>query len=303
VSCTTPGEDAADADDGELRDLLRRRGDARPSLENLVAYPWARPLDVLGHRKGTLRDRIILDWATRSLQAAARPATGVELGCAFGNMLLMLDARLELDSGVRLVGIDLDEDALSFGNAFAADVSGYANCEFLRHDVTEGLPFDDSSVDLAIAADVLEHLDDVGAVLAELRRVLRVEGHLVVSTPLADSLFKRTASALNVLTGGRLYRSYYQGKRAELGHDGQPIMEPTAGHAHISEMRYADLMALVRSTGFNVAAEELMPVMSGSAWFDEHPALLAGLLGLEAVHDRLRRPSWAHGVCLLLAKG
>jgi hypothetical protein len=42
--------------------------------------------------------------------------------------------------------------------------------------------------------------------------------------------------------------------------------------------------------------------MSGSAWFDEHPALLAGLLGLEALHMRLGFPSWAHGVCILLAK-
>jgi SAM-dependent methyltransferase len=217
-------------------------------------------------------------------------------------MLLMLDARLGLDHRVRLIGVDLDQDALRFGQAFAANVPGYGNCQFLRHDVTGRLPFDDSSVDLVIAADVLEHLDDVAAVLVEVNRILRAEAHLVVSTPLADSLFKRTASALNRASRGRLYRSYYRGKGAELDPDGQPIMEPTAGHAHISEMRYADLLALLQSTGYNVAAEQLMPVMSGSAWFDEHPALLAGLLGLEAVHERLRRPSWAHGICLLLAK-
>jgi hypothetical protein len=79
-------------------------------------------------------------------------------------------------------------------------------------------------------------------------------------------------------------------------------MEPNAGHAHISEMRYSELSQLLHTVGFAIADEELMPVMSGSAWFDEQPALLAGLLGLEAAHERLGFRSWAHAVCLLLAK-
>jgi SAM-dependent methyltransferase len=302
VSFNTLGEGTADVRDDALRGLLKRRGDARPALENLVAYPWKRPLDVLGHRKGALRDRAILDWASASVRTVARPATVVELGCAFGNMLLMLDAQLELDQGVHLVGLDLDDDALGFGRAFAAEVPGYSNCQFLRHDVSERLPFTDGSVDVVVAADVLEHLADVAALLTEVHRVLRPEGHLVLSTPLAESLFKRTASTLNRLTQGRLYRPYYRGKGADLDRDGEPIMEPNAGYAHISEMRYAELSALLHAMGFAIADEELMPVMSGSAWFDEHPALLAGLLGLEAAHKRLGFRSWAHAVCLLLAK-
>jgi SAM-dependent methyltransferase len=214
----------------------------------------------------------------------------------------MLDARLGLDERVRLIGVDLDDAALGFGQAFAAEIPGYSNCHFVQHDVTDGLPFDDSSLDVVIAADVLEHLADVPPVLAEVHRVLRSDGHVVISTPLADSLFKRTASTLNRLTRGRIYRSYYRGKGAELDPDGQPIMEPAAGHEHISEMRYAELFVLAHSTGFRVEAEKLMPVMSGSAWFDEHPALLASLFGLEAVHERLRRPTWAHGICMFLAK-
>jgi hypothetical protein len=41
-----------------------------------------------------------------------------------------------------------------------------------------------------------------------------------------------------------------------------------------------------------------MTVMSGSTWFDRHPVLLAGMLMLEGLHQRVRRPSWGHGVCI-----
>lgn len=43
-----------------------------------------------------------------------------------------------------------------------------------------------------------------------------------------------------------------------------------------------------------------MQVMSGSEWFDTHLPLLAGLLMLEYVHEKLQRPSWAHSVVLRL---
>ena len=45
------------------------------------------------------------------------------------------------------------------------------------------IPFDDGSFDLVTAFDVLEHLDDDGAGLAEMRRVLVPSGHLLLTVP------------------------------------------------------------------------------------------------------------------------
>jgi SAM-dependent methyltransferase len=53
------------------------------------------------------------------------------------------------------------------------------------------LPFADDEFDLATALDVLEHLDDDGAALAELRRVVRPGGALVVTVPAHPRLWSR----------------------------------------------------------------------------------------------------------------
>jgi SAM-dependent methyltransferase len=45
------------------------------------------------------------------------------------------------------------------------------------------LPFGDGSFDAVIASSVFEYLDNVEAVLAECRRVLRPSGHLIFSVP------------------------------------------------------------------------------------------------------------------------
>lgn len=71
-------------------------------------------------------------------------------------------------------------------------------------------------------------------------------------------------------------------------------MGTDAGHAHISEMQIDELETSLISAGWKVQDVRLMSVMSGSAWFDEHPFLLSALMLLEAIHGVLRRPSWAH---------
>jgi SAM-dependent methyltransferase len=55
----------------------------------------------------------------------------------------------------------------------------------------EALPFPDGEFDLAVCLDVLEHLDDDRGALAELRRVVRAGGALVVTVPAHPRLWSR----------------------------------------------------------------------------------------------------------------
>jgi len=50
-------------------------------------------------------------------------------------------------------------------------------------DITNGLPFANDSFDCVVISEVLEHLIEDGAALAEARRVLRSAGSLIVSVP------------------------------------------------------------------------------------------------------------------------
>lgn len=283
--------------------LLYRDDDPhRPSLENRVAYQWEAGTDTLGYRNARLRDDTILRWSASVLGRSVRPAEVLDIGCAYGNLLLMLNAYMGLDQQIHYAGIDIDDRGLAYGQVFAESLEGFANCNFLTQDITAPLPIESGTLDLVIAADVLEHLPDMASTVGEINRVLKSTGRLIISTPLADSAFKRLARRANVLTKGSINKAYYRGKDAELDADGQPVMDVHAGLDHVSEMPYDELVAMLRETGFALEQQQLTPVMSGSKWFDAHPFLLAGLIGLEAIHSRLQRPSWAHGICLQLRK-
>jgi SAM-dependent methyltransferase len=214
----------------------------------------------------------------------------------------MLNALLGKPEHVTMVGVDLFDGAVRRANAFASTIPGFSNCRFQVADVADGLPFENNAFDVVNLCDVLEHLIDPRTALSELWRVARPNGTLVISTPLRDSLFKRLAASSNRLLRGRLYRAYYGGKETQLDDDGRPVMETVVGHDHVSEMKLPELTSLCREVGFSVEEVELMAVMSGSRWFDRHRVLLAGVMLLEELHEKLRRPAWAHSVMLRLRK-
>jgi ubiquinone/menaquinone biosynthesis C-methylase UbiE len=106
------------------------------------------------------------------------PAQGVSVldaGCGRGELLLACAER-----GASVAGVDYSEAAVELTQETLAEVDG-ARVE--RADLTS-LPFPGASFDRALLGDVIEHLDpeQEPLALAELRRVLRPGGLLVVHT-------------------------------------------------------------------------------------------------------------------------
>lgn len=80
-------------------------------------------------------------------------------------------------AGARSVsGLDIDKDAIAFAKA------RYPECEFVQSDAT-ALCLPDTSVDIVVSFETLEHLPDHIKFLEECRRVLRPKGMLICSTP------------------------------------------------------------------------------------------------------------------------
>ena len=77
-----------------------------------------------------------------------------------------------------VIGVDVSEEAVNH----ARDKYRLENLEFQIGDCA-ALPLPDSSVDLAVCFETLEHHSSHEAMLAELRRVLTPNGVLLVSTP------------------------------------------------------------------------------------------------------------------------
>lgn len=114
---------------------------------------------------------VVLD----QVKARCRPNTVLlDAGCAEGLYLR------EVQSLVRqAVGLDRSCPKLVRGVALT---HGYAHLHFSVADL-EQIPFASTSFDLVLSVETIEHVPEHGAAIAELHRVLKPDGILVISVP------------------------------------------------------------------------------------------------------------------------
>jgi SAM-dependent methyltransferase len=113
---------------------------------------------------------------------AGKEVLDAACGVGYGAAVLARAAR-------RVVGVDLDEEALEYARQrYAAP-----NVEFVRMDVAE-LSFPPASFDAVCSFETVEHLDEPEAFVAAVARVLRPGGAFLVSTPRADTTTRAPAN-------------------------------------------------------------------------------------------------------------
>jgi 2-polyprenyl-6-hydroxyphenyl methylase / 3-demethylubiquinone-9 3-methyltransferase len=100
--------------------------------------------------------------------------TVVDIGCGGG---LFAEEFARLGAGV--IGVDPSISSLDIARSHAAAMG--LNIDY-RVGTGEQLPLDDASVDIACCVDVLEHVDDLDAAIAETARVLRPAGVYLFDT-------------------------------------------------------------------------------------------------------------------------
>jgi 2-polyprenyl-3-methyl-5-hydroxy-6-metoxy-1,4-benzoquinol methylase len=125
------------------------------------------------------------------LWAESAPSCVLDVGCGEGVLTAQWAERLR---DGRVVGIDLDDPKLRA----EWEKRSRPNLEFRTEEATS-LSFADDEFDLACAIEVLEHLPQPEATVAEMARVAR--RHLLVSVP-REPLWR----ALNVARGAYLRR-------------------------------------------------------------------------------------------------
>lgn len=127
-----------------------------------------------------------------------RQATGgigdgrlLDVGCGDGLFVAELDQQLGLgERGWKLSGVDYSAELVR-----RAQARPY---EFQQCNLEEGLPFDDDTFDVVTAGELIEHLYNPDAFLAEVRRVLRPGGHVVLSTPNLQAWYNRALFLLGI---------------------------------------------------------------------------------------------------------
>jgi 2-polyprenyl-6-hydroxyphenyl methylase/3-demethylubiquinone-9 3-methyltransferase len=186
-------------------------------------------------------DAVVGDWRGKAV---------LDLGCAGGFMAEALARR-----GAVVTGIDPAAGAIAAARAHAA-AEGLA----IRYDVGAGeaLPYADGAFDAVVCVDVLEHVEDLGRVLAEARRVLRPGGWF-----LFDTINRNPLAALVVVTGAERV----------LG------LLPRGTHDPAKFIRPADLRARLGALGFESGRFRGL----GPTGIDRRGDFTFGLLPLTAI--------------------
>jgi len=89
----------------------------------------------------------------------------LDIGCGIGDMLR---------SRRNTIGVDINPDTVAFCRSQGLDA---------RQMEINRLPFENMSFDSAILDNVLEHIEEPGPLLAEIARVLRAKGTLIIGVP------------------------------------------------------------------------------------------------------------------------
>lgn len=108
---------------------------------------------------------------------AAQPGERV-LDIGAGPGFLAAELATAVGPGGRVCGIDISDDMLAIAQT-RADVPGGARVELERADANH-IPYPDESFDVATATQVLEYVADLPGALAEIRRVLRPGGRVLL---------------------------------------------------------------------------------------------------------------------------
>jgi ubiquinone/menaquinone biosynthesis C-methylase UbiE len=96
----------------------------------------------------------------------------LDYGCGWGGFSKMLE-----EQGNPVVGIDLDDNEIDICRLVWGESE---RLSFKRAAITE---LDDASFDCVVSNEVIEHVHNAGTYLAEINRVLRPGGLLVISLP------------------------------------------------------------------------------------------------------------------------
>lgn len=134
----------------------------------------------------------LLHWLAEARAALVPPATGpgavlLDAGCGGGLLAPHLQGK-----GYRHIGLDLRESGLT--------LAAYRGIRAVRGDVT-AIPLATGSADVVVAGEILEHVTDLPATVAELCRVLKPGGLLVLDTVNDNQLSRFVTVTLGELLG------------------------------------------------------------------------------------------------------
>lgn len=128
----------------------------------------------------------------------------LDAGCGSGYF-----SRILAELGANVHGVDGASEMVLAAQAIAADHPAQDRLSFEPVETVEYLQFEDASFDGVLSLSVLEYVPQPELALAEMARVLRPEGSLVISVPYSGSLIRAAGGLRHRLRRGQAGASAY----------------------------------------------------------------------------------------------
>jgi len=196
-------------------------------------------------------DLTVEQLATRLLPPGG---TFLDAGCGEGVLCFLVQEQYE-----KVIGIDVASVRLARAREKASEAVNSNRFLFLEADLDQPLPVEGNSIDVLCSLNVIEHVFDVYALVADFHRVLRPGGFALFQTPNIGYVKHRVRLLL-----GRLPVTSSPNNWPEIGWDG--------GHLHYFTMdSFCSLLSggrfeIVRRTGTGLMGK----------WRNWYPSLLTG---------------------------
>ena len=150
-------------------------------MRNIFMHTFGRPQGVLGRLDGIIMARMNADcgaWVSDLLEVAPNDSV-LEVGFGPG---LVIQRLSNLAAAGRVAGIDQSWEMVEQARARNATAIQSDRVD-LRHGSVESLPFDDNSIDKAVAINSMQVWPDAVAGLREIRRVMKPGGSRLALRP------------------------------------------------------------------------------------------------------------------------
>jgi SAM-dependent methyltransferase len=231
--------------------------------------------------------RIMLGETVHSLLAhpGSKAPVVLELGCGLGHGIFEAQSSCNGIGEMRWYGLDRDGLAIATASVF----SRFREAErrlppvrFLTADLN-ALPFGDATVDVALCAEVLEHMADPSAAIAEMARILKPGGYAVITTPNPQNPVECIGAAIDKFLGGALKKKFWSGQDAVTA----PPLEAAVGLGHVSVFPYKAWQGWLKDAGLPVVKKVRGPLLFGGPFFDQNRFVSGCLIALDPLMDRL----------------
>jgi ubiquinone/menaquinone biosynthesis C-methylase UbiE len=180
------------------------------------------------YQKGVKNNLLQRIWHTNKLRNVLdlikyNPEHILDVGCASGWFISQVNKRFPK---AKCVGLDAYKKAIIYGR------KKYKSIKFIQADA-HNLPFADSSFDLIVCTEVLEHVLEPKGVLGEMRRVLKRQGAAIIEMDTGNLLFNTIWYVWTNLKG-KVWRD-----------------------AHVHKFNSVKLEKMIENSGFIVEKKEL----------------------------------------------